>query len=341
MGMRRGIRQKVRAAAALGTVVVAVGALLVALSGTGGSVTDGGSADHAGDGTTPHGYVQPAWGYNVVDPSGAITYFGVPDPSAVTGIGGTGAFGGFYGSLPDLGIHVDDIVGMASTCDFSPSPSSQGYDLVGRDGGVFVFPTSSAAYFGSLPERGVHVDDIVGMAMTPDRGGYLLVGADGGVFAFGDAHYEGSLPGNGVHVDDVVGIAEQATGTGYWLAGADGNVYSFGTAPSLGSVVRSSSAIASIQPTPSGRGYWVAGISGAVWSFGDATPHGDLPGLGVVPAQPIVGMASPDGGGYWLVGTDGGVFNFGSTPFNGSVPERASVDDIVAVAPTVEYLMVP
>jgi len=47
--------------------------------------------------------------------------------------------------------------------------------------------------------------------------------------------------------------------------------------------------------------------------------YGSLPGLGITPDAPIVGIsASPDGGGYWLVGADGGVFAFGDAVFYGS-----------------------
>ena len=62
-----------------------------------------------------------------------------------------------------------------------------GYDLVGSDGGVFVFPTGqSGGFYGSLPGLHVSVDDIVGMVPTADDQGYFLVGSDGGVFAFGE-----------------------------------------------------------------------------------------------------------------------------------------------------------
>ncbi|MGH9089375.1 MAG: hypothetical protein ACRDYZ_14915 [Acidimicrobiales bacterium] len=49
--------------------------------------------------------------------------------------GGVFAFGdaGYLGSLPGLGVHVADIVGLAAP------PSRTGYWLAGRDGGVFAF----------------------------------------------------------------------------------------------------------------------------------------------------------------------------------------------------------
>ena len=143
--------------------------------------------------------------------------------------GGVYAFGdaSFYGSLPGVGVKVNDIVGIA------PSPDDHGYLLVGSDGGVYAF--GDASFQGSLPGIGVHVGDVTGIAVTPGGGGYWLVAADGGVYAFGDAPYEGSLPGLGVHVNSVVGIASTDAG-GYWLASSDGGVYAFGDAPFEGSL---------------------------------------------------------------------------------------------------------
>lgn len=71
--------------------------------------------------------------------------------------------------------------------------------------------------------------------------------------------------------------------------------------------------------TPDAKGYWQAGTDGGVFAFGDAAYLGSLPGAGIVPAAPVVGMAStPDGRGYWLVGADGGVFAFGDAGYFGS-----------------------
>jgi hypothetical protein len=86
------------------------------------------------------------------------------------------------------------------------------YDLVGSDGGVFVFGQPGTGFYGSLPGIGVRVNDIVGMVSTSDDKGYYLVGSDGGVFAFGDATFDGSLPGIGIHVTNIVGAVSTATG---------------------------------------------------------------------------------------------------------------------------------
>ena len=68
--------------------------------------------------------------------------------------------------------------GIAIALVSAPPPSTlgSGYDLVGRDGGVFVFPTSSNTYYGSLPGLGIQVTNIVGMEPTNNDHGYDLVG---------------------------------------------------------------------------------------------------------------------------------------------------------------------
>jgi hypothetical protein len=69
------------------------------------------------------------------------------------------------------------------------------------------------------------------------------------------------------------------------------------------------------------QGYDLVGGDGGVFSFGDAKSFGSLPGLGVTPAKPIVGVAATsDGGGYWLAGADGGIFAFGDAKEHGSLP---------------------
>jgi hypothetical protein len=69
------------------------------------------------------------------------------------------------------------------------------------------------------------------------------------------------------------------------------------------------------------QGYDLVGGDGGVFAFGDAKSHGSLPGLGIMPAKPIVGDAiTTDGAGYWLAGADGGVFAFGNAKTFGSLP---------------------
>ncbi len=239
-----------------------------------------------------------------------------------------GGSSGFYGSLPGLGVGVDDIVGIV------PSSDGRGYFLVGADGGVFSF--GDTAYEGSLPGLGVSVGDIVGIVPTADDRGYVLVGADGGVFAFGDAPFVGSLPAAGVSVDDVVGIAAAAGDTGYWVVEADGTVTGFGSAHNYGNASTGAASVTGIAATPAGTGYWVVTANGGVDAYGTAAYAGSLPALGVVPTKPIVSVVpTPDGGGYWLVGADGGIFSFGDAAAVGSLPGLAvAVDDVVGAVPT-------
>jgi subtilase family serine protease len=231
--------------------------------------------------------------------------------------GGVFAFGdaGFVGSLPGLGVHVNNIVGAVPTAD------GRGYWMIGRDGGVFAF--GDAGYVGSLPGLGVHVTNVVGAVPTADGRGYWMIGSDGGVFAFGDAGFVGSLPGLGVHVNNIVGAVPTADGRGYWMIGRDGGVFAFGDAGFVGSLpglgVHINNIVGAV-PTADGRGYWMIGRDGGVFAFGDAGYVGSLPGLGVHINNIVGAVPTADGRGYWMVGSDGGVFAFGDAGFVGSLP---------------------
>ncbi len=216
----------------------------------------------------------------------------------------------FFGSLPGLGVKVDNIIGMART------PTDRGYWLVGRDGGVFAF--GDAAFRGSLPGLDVRVNNIVGMAPTKTGNGYWLVGSDGGVFAFGDAPFHGSMGGKPLNAP-VEAIAPTASGNGYWLGARDGGVFAFGDAPFHGSMGGKplNAPVVDLQVTPDGRGYWLAAEDGGVFAFGSAAFHGSMAG------KPLNGRVTslsptPTGAGYWLNACDGGVFAFGDAPFYGS-----------------------
>lgn len=228
--------------------------------------------------------------------------------------GGVFAFGSaqFYGSLPGVGVHVNNIIGMART------PTDKGYWLVGKDGGVFAF--GDAGFYGSLPGLSVRVGNIVGMAPAKDGKGYWLVGSDGGVFAFGNAGFFGSMGGRPLN-KPVQAIAPTATSRGYWLAAEDGGVFAFGDAPFYGSMGGQplNYPVVDIDTTPDGKGYWMAAQDGGVFAFGNAGFYGSMAG------QPLNGhinsmSTTPDGKGYWLNGCDGGIFAFGNAPFYGSLP---------------------
>ena len=255
-------------------------------------------------------------GYDLVGQDGGVFVFPTEQP------------GGFFGSLPGLGVHVNDIAGMV------PSPDDRGYFLVGRDGGVFSF--GDAPFLGSLPGLHVAVNDIRGIVPTRDNRGYFLVGRDGGVFAFGDAPFLGSLPGEGIHISDVTGMAATPSDLGYWLVSGNGTVYAFGDAPDFGSATGTPSPVSGIAATPDGGGYRIVTQNGSVYDFGDAGYFLCLPAIGVSPTSPVIGLVpTADDEGYWLIGSDGGIFAFGDAPFVGSLPGLGiHVKDIVGAVPT-------
>jgi hypothetical protein len=216
-------------------------------------------------------------------------------------------------------------------------PPPSGYDLVGSDGGVFVFPTGQpAGFYGSLPGLGIRVSDVVGMVPSPDDGGYFLVGTDGGVFAFGDAAFEGSLPGLGVIVHDIRGIVPTSDDRGYFLVGTDGGVFAFGDARYLGSLPGEGvkvSDVVGIAATSSDHGYWVVEANGTVHAFGDAADLGSVQQT----QSPVAGIApTTDGGGYWIATQDGAVFPFGDATGHGSLPALgiSPSGPVIGVVPT-------
>jgi hypothetical protein len=252
-------------------------------------------------------------------PSNAIT----PSTTAPGGTGGTGTGGTGTGT--------------------GTSPTATGaYDLVGSDGGVFVFGQPGTGFYGSLPGMNIHVKNIVGIVPTADGKGYFLVGSDGGVFAFGDAPFENSLPGEHVSVNDIVGIVPTKDDKGYFLVGADGGVFAFGDAPfenSLPGQGTHVNNIVGIAATPDNGGYWVVASSGQVYALGDAKPYGSAP------SGPVVSITStPDGGGYWLTTANGGVDTFGDAGFYKSLPGiNVNVSNIVSLVPSTDgkgYLLV-
>ena len=82
---------------------------------------------------------------------------------------------------------------------FGSALSTQGYWMVGADGGAFSF--GDAAFEGSAAATPLRAP-IVGMAATPNGRGYWLVGADGGVFSYGDAGFHGSAAAVDKHAAD-------------------------------------------------------------------------------------------------------------------------------------------
>jgi len=197
--------------------------------------------------------------------------------------GGVFAYGdgAFHGSVPALGVHVTDIVGMVA------DTATGGYWLVGSDGGVYAF---GAPFDGSVPELGQHVSNIVGMVATADGGGYYLVSSTGAVDAFGDANYQGGA-NTMAHLNaPIVGISVDSATGGYWLAGSDGGIYAYG-APFEGSAgtINLNAPVVGISATMSGSGYYLVAADGGILSY-------DAPFLGSMGGKhlnaPMVGVAA-------------------------------------------------
>ena len=228
------------------------------------------------------------------------------------------------------------------------TPVTSGYDLVGQDGGVFVFspPGTKGGFYGSLPGLKVSVHNIVGMVPTANDQGYFLVGSDGGVFAFGNAPFLGSLPG--LHVtprEPITGIVPTGTDQGYFLVGQDGGVFAFGNAPFLGSLPSRGinvDNIIGIAATPSGNGYWLVSATGTVYAFGAAQQFASATHT----SSPVSAIAgTPSGGGYWVVTQSGQVLAFGDAQSFKTLPDlkvkpALPVIGIVHTADTAGYWLI-
>ena len=167
--------------------------------------------------------------------------------------------GVFHGSVPALGIHIANIVGMAA------DTATGGYWLVGSDGGVYAF---GAPFDGSVPGLRQHVSNIVGISATADGGGYYLASSTGAVYAFGDAKYRGGANTLARINAAIVGISVDSATGGYWLAGSDGGIYAYG-APYHGSGggSRLNQPVVGISATADGSGYYLVAGDGGVFSY--------------------------------------------------------------------------
>ena len=207
----------------------------------------------------------------------------------------------FEGSLPGLGVTVDDVTGIASSGD------GGGYWLAGSDGGVFAF--GDAGFYGSMGGQALD-QPIEGIAATPDGGGYWLVAADGGVFAFGDAGFYGSMGGQPLN-QPIVGMASTPDGKGYWLVAADGGVFAFGDAPFYGSMGGQplNQPIVGVTAVPGGGGYWLVAADGGVFAFGDAPFYGSA--AGAAPSGALGLVTVPGTPGYEVIAATGSADHLG------------------------------
>ena len=327
-----------------------IGTLTLAANGSGGPQTAAITTSSSAHNLVPlsactptsdeRGLPRPGLGYTACD-AGAYetqksTGYDLAGADGGVFVFPTGQSSGYYGSLPGLGVKVNNVVGLVPTNNYT------GYDLAGSDGGVFVFPTGQGSgYYGSLPGLGVKVSNVVGLVPTNNDHGYDLVGSDGGVFVFPTGQssgFYGSLPGLGVKTNDIVGLVAEPGGGGYLLAGKDGGVFAFGTAKYYGSLPGSNitaNNIVGITSTPDGKGYYLVSSNGTVYPFGDAVGYGTLPKLGVTVSNIVSIVPTATGAGYWLIGADGGVFAFGDAGFINSLPGLGvHVNNVVGAVPT-------
>jgi hypothetical protein len=217
-------------------------------------------------------------GYWIVHPDGGVFSFGSAP---------------FLGSLPGLGIHVNNIVGITVT------PDGKGYWLIGSDGGVFSF--GDATFFGSMGGKPLN-KPMVAMAASPNGAGYWLVAADGGVFTFGHIDFFGSMGGKPLNAPMVDMAADPAGG--YWLVASDGGLFTFGGAPFFGSMGGKplNKPVVGVTSAPGGIGYWLVASDGGVFTFGRVRFAGSLGGSSLS----IVGLFSTNGGNdYTLVEANG------------------------------------
>jgi hypothetical protein len=223
-------------------------------------------------------------------------------------------------SGPATGVNNVDVVqalwtGAGSGGTSQDSSKTQGYVLVGSDGGIFTFGT--AQFKGSLGDKKLN-QPIIGIAYKPGGTGYWLVAKDGGVFTFGDANFYGSTGDRKLNAP-VLGMEATPDGGGYWLFAADGGIFTFGNAKFFGSTGdrKLNAPMVGMAVTSAGNGYWLVAQDGGIFTF-NAPFYGSTGDRKL--NQPVFDMAVAKGdSGYWLVARDGGVFTFGpGTPFYGS-----------------------
>ena len=234
-----------------------------------------------------------------------------------------------------------------ATSPTTPTPpgsqgATDGYDLVGSDGGIFTF--GDAPFYGSTGSLKLQ-RPVTGITPTADHGGYWLVASDGGVFTFGDAGFYGSIPGLGLAPSGssnsdrlnapIVGMVPSADGGGYFMVAADGGVFAFGDAkfegscPSIGGC---SGAAVAVMPDASGDGYWLVTSTGRVYAFGDAASYG-APGPQTVPVTSAV--RTTDGAGYWVLFANGVVDAYGDAKdFGGPIGSVNTSDPTTTIFTT-------
>jgi len=113
--------------------------------------------------------------------------------------------------------------------DSIPTPSGNGYYMVGSDGGVFSF--GDAHFEGSMGGKTLNAP-VQSLVPDPDGKGYWLVASDGGIFSFG-AGFHGSM-GDKTLNKPMTGMV--SFGNGYLMVAEDGGIFDFSDQPFDGSL---------------------------------------------------------------------------------------------------------
>ena len=235
--------------------------------------------------------------------------------------------------------------------------STNGFVLLGGDGGIFPFGVPMQGSAASDPTRcPINLVDRAepdgtcwSVAVTPSGTGYWILNGDRGrVYPYGTATFYGepatSFSGGREFVPNSLQIVSTPSGHGYWVYEAGlsdlGRVAPFGDAVSYGDTLTLvehngghgfNGSAAGMAAMPDGKGYWEVRSDGGVFAFGSAKFYGSMGGRHLV--QRIIGItATADGRGYWLYAADGGVFAFGDAAFGGSAGGLRLVAPIVGMA---------
>ena len=226
-------------------------------------------------------------------------------------------------------------------------PKKSGYDLVGRDGGVFVFPTGQCGgFYGSLPGPRGPRDDIVGMVPSPTTRATSWSARTAGCSPSATRRSWARCPASGVACTTSWASCPPPTtaATSWWARTAGSSPSATRRSWARCRAGASTSTTSSASPPPrSDNGYWVVAANGHGLRLRERQPpglghghalagggdrrhprrrrlldrdperrrlplrrrpaFGTLPGLGVTPARPVIGLVpTSDDRGYWLIG---------------------------------------
>ena len=234
------------------------------------------------------------------------------------------------------------------------SSSTNGYVLLGGDGGIFPFGVPMQGSQGGFASNCAATaaepnGSCLSLAMTPSGLGYWILNpVTGAIYPFGDAgdysdpfiFWEHVAPDLVAQSKTIVATPD---GKGYWvysvLAG-EGTALPFGDAPWYGDTFNDfpwgtghphfAGHPVTMAPTPDGKGYWEVWSDGGVFAYGHAKFYGSTGAIHLT--RPIIGITpTADGQGYWLLASDGGVFAFGDAVFAGSTGGRTLAAPIVGM----------